>query len=211
MIEYLILAYAPALFIMWYVYHKDRIEPEPKRYVVATFLIASTVSPLIAMIFEAPFPQELAAFVAPFIEEPAKLLAVYFPYRRRQMDGIMDGVVYGVAAGLGFAAFENLMYGISYGSEVAMIRAFLTPIAHSTFTALSGVGLGLKAEGKTLSVKPYLAMAMMFHLWWNVSAVMSFMTLAMFAANLAVLYSLIRLGMREDVQKIEYYIMRRKI
>ncbi|WP_457591566.1 PrsW family intramembrane metalloprotease [Geoglobus sp.] len=209
MLEYLILAYTPALFIMWYVYHKDRIEPEPKRYVVATFLIASTVSPLIALIFESPFPAGMAFLVAPFVEEPAKLLAVYLPYRRRQMDGIMDGVVYGVSAGLGFAAFENLMYGLSYGSEVAVMRAFLTPIAHATFTSLSGVGLGLKSEGKTSSVIPYLILAMFFHLWWNISALISLATLAMFAANIAVLYTLIRLGMREDIQKIEYYIMRK--
>ncbi|WP_456370934.1 PrsW family intramembrane metalloprotease [Geoglobus sp.] len=209
MLDYIILAYAPALFIMWYVYNKDKIEPEPKRYVIATFLIASTLSPLIALVFESPFPAGIAFLIAPFVEEPAKLLAVYLPYRRRQMDGIMDGVVYGVSAGLGFAAFENLMYGITYGSEVALIRAFLTPIAHATFTSLSGVGLGLKSEGKTTSVVPYLILAMFFHLWWNLSALMSLATIAMFAANTAVLYTLIRLGMREDVQKIEYYIMRK--
>ncbi len=209
MLDYIILAYAPALFIMWYVYNKDRIEPEPKRYVIATFLIASTLSPLIALVFESPFPAGISFLIAPFVEEPAKLLAVYLPYRRRQMDGIMDGVVYGVSAGLGFAAFENLMYGITYGSEVALIRAFLTPIAHATFTSLSGVGLGLKSEGKTTSVVPYLILAMFFHLWWNLSALMSLATIAMFAANIAVLYTLIRLGMREDVQKIEYYIMRK--
>lgn len=209
MLEYLILAYAPALFIMWYVYHKDRIEPEPKRYVVATFLIASTVSPLISLMFESPFPAGIAFLIAPFVEEPAKLLAVYLPYRRKQMDGIMDGVVYGVSAGLGFAAFENLMYGLSYGTETALLRAFLTPVAHATFTSLSGVGLGLKSEGKTSSVIPYLILAMFFHLWWNLSVLISFATVAMFAANLMVLYTLIRLGMREDVQKIEYYIMRK--
>ena len=209
MLDYIILAYAPALFIMWYVYNKDKIEPEPKRYVIATFLIASTLSPLIALVFESPFPAGIAFLIAPFVEEPAKLLAVYLPYRRKQIDGIMDGVVYGVSAGLGFAAFENLMYGITYGSEVALIRAFLTPIAHATFTSLSGVGLGLKSEGKTTSVVPYLILAMFFHLWWNLSALMSLATIAMFAANIAVLYTLIRLGMREDVQKIEYYIMRK--
>lgn len=37
-------AYAPTLAILWYFYHKDKYEPEPKRYVVATFLLGATLS-----------------------------------------------------------------------------------------------------------------------------------------------------------------------
>ncbi len=209
MIEYLILAYSPALFIMWYVYHKDRIEPEPKFYVLVTFLFGSLISTSLSILVERSMSEFQVFILAPFVEEIAKMLALLIPYRRGMFDGIMDGVVYGVAAGLGFASFENLIYGVSYGFETAMIRAFLTPIAHSAFTSITGVGFGLKSEGKTSSIFPYLILASMFHLAWNTSAITGVFTLTLFGANILLLYILIKIGMREDVQKIEQYIIRK--
>ncbi|MBE8539237.1 PrsW family glutamic-type intramembrane protease [Geoglobus acetivorans] len=204
-----ILSYAPALFLLWYVYSKDRIESEPKRYVVAVFLASSTVSTTLALLLEQITPAILTFYLAPFIEEFTKFLALLIPYWKKQMDGVMDGVVYGVAAGLGFASFENLMYGLSFGQDVALTRAFLTPVAHSTFTAITGVGLGLKAEGKTSSVLPYLITGSFFHLWWNFSALNGLWVIPMLITNAFVLYSLIKLGMKEDIEKIEYYLLRK--
>ncbi len=209
MLEFFILGYAPALFIMWYVYHKDRIEPEPKIYVILTFLFSSIISTSLAMFLEKPLTGIYLFIFAPFIEEFTKMFALLIPYRRRMFDGVMDGVVYGVAAGLGFASFENLVYGLSYGYETALIRALLTPVAHSAFTSITGVGLGLRSEGKTASVIPYLVLAGLFHLAWNISAMTGVFTLTLFGANLLILYILIKIGMREDVQKIEQYIIRK--
>ncbi len=209
MLELFILGYAPALFIMWYVYHKDRIEPEPKIYVVLTFLFASLISTSLAMLLEKPLSGIYVFIFAPFIEEFTKMLALLIPYRRKMFDGVMDGVVYGVAAGLGFASFENLVYGLSYGYGTALIRAFLTPVAHSAFTSITGVGFGLKSEGKTSSILPYFVLASLFHLVWNVSALTGAFILTLFGANLLLLYVLIKIGIREDVQKIEQYIIRK--
>ncbi len=209
MIDYLILGYAPSLFLMWYIYHKDRIEPEPKLYVIATFLFASLISTTLAIALEKPLDKFSAFIFAPFIEEFTKMLALILPYKRRMFDGVMDGVVYGVASGLGFASFENLIYGLSYGYETAVVRAFLTPVAHSVFTSITGVGFGLKSEGKTSSVVPYFLFAGILHLIWNTSALTGVFTLTLFGANLLILYILIKIGMREDVQKIEEYIIRK--
>ncbi len=208
MLIYLFLAYAPTLFMLWYVYHKDKIEPEPKLYVIITFIFSSTVSPGVSAVVEY-FLLSHSLFVAPFVEEFAKFLAILIPYKRGQMDGIMDGVVYGVSAGLGFSAFENLVYGLSFGKEIAIVRAILTPIAHSAFTSLSGVGLGLKAEGKTKSVFPYLLVASLLHLAWNLSAIQGYFLPLLITFNILLIYIFIRLGMREDVEKVEYYLMRK--
>lgn len=39
--------------------------------------------------------------MAGIVEEPAKALAIRYPFAAGQIDGIMDGLVYGVAAALG--------------------------------------------------------------------------------------------------------------
>ncbi len=208
-----LMALSPSIALLWYIYTKDRIEPEPRKYVVATFLFSATVSPLIALILEPLLPHTWfwIAFGAALIEEPAKLLAVYIPYRMRQMDGIMDGVVYGVAAGVGFAATENIIYGLGFGVGTTFIRGFFTPIAHATFTAISAVGLGLMSEGLARSVNPYLATAILLHTTWNLTAFYlgDLYSVAVLILNIAVLVFLIRVGMAEDRRKLDYYLLKR--
>ena len=208
-----LMAFSPSIALLWYIYTRDRIEPEPRKYVVATFLFSATISPLIALVTEPILPHTgfWIAFGAAVIEEPAKLLAVYIPYRMKQMDGIMDGVVYGVAAGVGFAATENIIYGLGFGLGTTFIRGFFTPIAHATFAAISAVGLGLMSEGLARSVKPYLATAILFHAAWNLTAFYlgDIYSIAILLMNIGVLVFLIRAGIAEDRQKLDYYLLKR--
>ncbi len=211
MIEVFVFSVSPALFLLWYFYHKDKIEPEPKLYVIATFAFGATVSPLLSSIFSFPFtPLPFAAvFIAPVFEEVFKLLAIYIPFRRRQIDGVMDGVVYGVAAGLGFATTENIIYGLSFGENVVLLRAIFTPVAHATFTAVSGVGVGLIAEGKTNNVLPFLITAITLHSIWNFFALIYFpFNIVLLVLNILLLRKLVEIGLREDMEKIRYYLSR---
>src|SRR5207244_13024377 len=50
-----------------------------------------------------------ALIVAPIVEEAAKGLGVR--EGRPEIQGLLDGLVYGAAAGLGFSATETLIYG----------------------------------------------------------------------------------------------------
>jgi len=223
-------AYGPALAILWYFYHKDRYEPEPKRYVITTFLLGATLSVGIAYILESiltlggmiqpllPTTAFYTALVAGIVEEPAKALAIRWPFKAGQMDGIMDGVVYGVAAGLGFAATENFLYGLGWGPGVTVERAFLTPFAHATWSAIIGVGYGLKAEGKIESVTPYFLLAMFLHFIWDYYAFLSKMVPAynillvfFIAVNISLLRYLLMLGEEEERNKLllYYWIKRR--
>ena len=208
-----LMAFSPSIALLWYIYTKDKIEPEPRRYVVATFLFSATVSPLVALILEPLLPHSgfWIAFGAALIEEPAKLLAVYIPYRMRQMDGIMDGVVYGVAAGVGFAATENIIYGLGFGLKTTFIRGFFTPVAHATFTSIAAVGLGLMSEGLAKSVKPYLTTAILLHAAWNLTALYlgDFSSVTILGIDVLILFSLLRAGMAEDRRKLDYYLLRK--
>ena len=211
MIEIIIFSISPTFFLLWYFYHKDRIEPEPKIYVLAVFLLGATVSPLISTILSLPFAFSpyTPVLIAPIFEEASKLLAAYVPYKRKQMDGVMDGVVYGVAAGLGFATTENIIYGLSFGENVVFLRAIFTPIAHATFTAVSAVGLGLMAEKKVNTVLPFLVTAIVLHSIWNFFALIYFpFNAVLLVLNILLLRKLVEIGLREDMEKMEYYLSR---
>jgi len=218
--EIVFFAYTPALIILWYFYHKDRYEPEPRRYVIGTFILGGTLSVGIAYVLESiltvggmikpilPTTAFYVALVAGLVEEPAKALAVRWPYKAGQMDGIMDGLVYGVAAGLGFAATENFLYGLGWGVAVTVTRAFLTPFAHGTWTAIIGVGYGLKAEGQIESVGRFYALAILLHFIWDYFAFLSatipaynIMLIFLLMVNLAILRYFLLLGEEEDIRK----------
>lgn len=102
----------------------------------------------------------------PVVEECAKglaLLAAFLVLRRlaRRMDvslfeGVMDGIVYGAAVGLGFAFTEDFFYfverarqeGVNAALHVFVDRRdFFGPamLHHPLFTAAFGAGLGLAA------------------------------------------------------------------
>ncbi|WP_456397064.1 PrsW family intramembrane metalloprotease [Thermococcus sp.] len=218
-------AYVPALVIMWYFYHLDKYEPEPKKYVLGTFLLGATLSVGIAFILETlltprwirgyailPASAFYLALVAGIVEEPAKALAIRLPFKAGQMDGIMDGVVYGVAAGLGFAATENMLYGLGYGAAITVTRAFLTPFAHGSWSAIVGVGYGLKSEGKIHSLTNYFLLAIGLHFLWDYYAFMSaglpqynIMLIFLLFINLILLRYFVILGQREDMEKQWWY------
>ncbi len=222
-------AYTPALIILWYFYSRARFTPRPKSYVLGTFLLGATLSVGIALLFESllvprwgfwgflfPTSAFYLALVAGVVEEPAKALAVYLlPYLRGRINGMLDGLVYGVAAGLGFAATENFLYGMGYGLHVTMARALMTPFAHATWAGIVGVGLGLKAEGKVDSVWNFLLTAMMLHFTWDYFAFLSMVApiydtvlLFLLILNLSILRHLLILGEAEEINKWWYYYLR---
>ena len=69
----------------------------------------------------------------------AALLAAPHP---RRMERLSAGITYTIAAGLGFAAAENIAYGISYGLVAALARGVTAVPAHVLHPALVGVALG---------------------------------------------------------------------
>ena len=89
-------------------------------------------------------------FVVGLIEEAAKILGVLFIVRRMRHDSELDGLILGAAAGMGFAALESTGYAfsaflrsggnLSFIVAVTLLRGFLAPIGHGTWTAiLAGV------------------------------------------------------------------------
>lgn len=155
MLTLLIAAVAPALILLWYVYHKDT-EPEPTRLIakgfffggLATFVSTLISGPLLVAGIITHEPADIVegiklAFLGAAIpEECAKLLMLWLLLRRNPFfDERYDGIVYAASVGLGFAAFENLLYVVSAGAgwfDVAVTRALYAVPGHFGFAVAMG-------------------------------------------------------------------------
>lgn len=91
-----------------------------------------------------------AFFVVAPLEQGAKALAVFPASRTRSFSGPRDGVLFGVAAALGFVTAHDAKLVLALGaSEIDAVRVLLAAPAHAFFGAAWGYVLGREAkEGK---------------------------------------------------------------
>ena len=178
----------------------DRWEPEPPRLLLVAFLWGACFATLAALILNSS--AELATsstlgdvssvfaavLVAPWVEEFMKgaFLLGLLLFRRREFDGVLDGIVYAGVVAAGFAFTENILYlGQAFASgatgqgggvlTVLIMRGVFSPFAHPLFTSMIGIGLGIASNAKTVLVRlaaplaGYL-LAVFLHACWNASA-----------------------------------------
>ena len=149
-LELVAVALAPIVFLAWFIYTRDRYEREPRRLIVKTFLLGAilvipvVVAELLGSMFLPPSTDPVALFlhfllVVALVEESSKYLAVRASaYSSPEFNEPMDGLVYGAIAGLGFAAPENLMYVLSRGVGLGIIRAVLSVPGHALWGSIIG-------------------------------------------------------------------------
>lgn len=174
----------------------DRYEPEPLPLLVLTFLwgagaatafaliVNSTGQALISHSFGSRVGELFGSTIsAPIVEETAKATALFaiYKWRRTELDGVLDGIVYAVMVGLGFAFTENVLYyskALAESQDVLagtfFVRGILSPFAHPLFTSITGIGFGLatrsRHDGRGLWVLLGLLGAIVLHGLWNSSA-----------------------------------------
>lgn len=160
------IALVPAAVWLSFFYQQDRLEPEPKGYVLAVFvlggLLASAVGlPLTQSVFRTHEWLGLSLWanllgsvlVVGFAYEFLKYAAVrYFVYPLDEFDERVDGIVYGTAAGLGFATAINIQYVVRSGGvdlAAGIIHVVVTALAQASFAGVTGYFLGrLKFEAR---------------------------------------------------------------
>jgi RsiW-degrading membrane proteinase PrsW (M82 family)/CRP-like cAMP-binding protein len=90
--------------------------------------------------------ETLTRITAPIIEEILKALVLIYLIRQPRFRYIVDGAVYGIAVGIGFALSENLfIYLPGAGDAVlatAISRTLSTSLMHATASGLVGISLG---------------------------------------------------------------------
>src|SRR6266508_1259217 len=147
---------------------------------VLVLIISAFVPPLVFMAWirnTAPTIAIGAFVVAPIAEEAAKGLGVR--PGRPQTQALLDGLVYGAAAGLGFSATENLLYGVealvnpnggaSASLLVIAIRSFSSSFLHASSTAVLGYGIAKTwLTHRTWAFLPFYIIAVIMHATFNV-------------------------------------------
>ena len=174
----------------------DRYEPEPRSLLLLGLgwgAFVATSAALVLQIFDHFLMDATRAFegtvVAPLTEEAAKglfvLLLLFF--RRRELDGVLDGIVYAGMVGIGFAFTENILYltsaylgehgaagGLGDAVQLFVLRCVFSPFAHPFFTAFTGIGIGIAVTARShlarfLAPVGGYAIAVVLHGMWNAS------------------------------------------
>lgn len=121
----------------------DRYDREPLHLVVGVFLWGALAAPVFAVFASSALAAGLGfdttsmvIWVGPFIEEATKALGVILVVLvSKEFDNPTDGLVYGTAAGLGFAATENLVYTLAGVGESAIGGTILLVVVRTALAA----------------------------------------------------------------------------
>jgi protease PrsW len=174
----LFLGFVPMFFFAAFVYWLDRYEKEPKILLGATFFWGMVIAAGGAFIINTAFGMGIYIFtgsegaaeigttsiIAPFVEEFLKgvAVAIVFFFFYREFDSILDGIIYGGIAALGFAATENTIYIFRNGYQeggwsglflLAFIRTIIIGWQHPFYTAFTGIGFAVARINKNIWIK----------------------------------------------------------
>lgn len=195
----LIVAFVPAIIYMLWIRSAEIHEREPFLAIEGVFIYGLVVALGLAFILELvainvivgftggemrPGVQNiiLALVLAPVIEEFTKLTGVFVVSRR--LTEPENGLVYGAAVGLGFAAGENVLYytdSLVAGVEIFVItviaRTITSTLLHTSASAIAGFGVSRsmcfrKWYGTPRSWIPYYLAAVLIHAVFNFLAIL---------------------------------------
>jgi RsiW-degrading membrane proteinase PrsW (M82 family) len=185
----------PLVFAAW-IRNTARHGKEPWRFVLKAFVWGAVFSVGVALIsnlvltvtlgqigpltdflarrFADPLIVIAVVIAAPIGEEAAKGLGVRAG--RPEIQRLIDGLVYGAAAGLGFSATENFLYGILAlfrgGATASLVeiavRSFSSSFLHASATAAVGYGLAKSwLTRRAGAVLPFYFLAVIMHATFN--------------------------------------------
>jgi RsiW-degrading membrane proteinase PrsW (M82 family) len=185
-------AFLPPLFYVAWVRNQERYHREPWGSVLKAFgwgasgaiVLTLIISVIVAEPSEALKPVVVssavygAVVVAPIVEEAAKALGLRWVNDRHVE--VEDGFIYGAAAGLGFSATENVVYGISALVDggvtglvtTLVIRAISSSFLHATASGVLGYAIWKHRAGEsTVMAIPLLYLgAVAVHSAFNLAA-----------------------------------------
>jgi hypothetical protein len=162
-----VLALVPAFIWMAFFYLQDRLEPEPKGYIVGVFLLGALLAsavgiPLVENLFRVSnwiYSDTLTTIlgsilVVGFVQEFLKYAAVrYSVFPSAEFDEATDGVIYATAAGLGYATVLNIQFVIANGG-VALGSSVIRMVSPATSSGVPS--LNRNPGGGCLVVLPWL-------------------------------------------------------
>ncbi len=161
----IVVAGIPAALWLGFFYLQDRHEPEPKELVAGVFALGALIAgPMADFLLAQLAPAQplqvagLSAFsldhmiravlVVGLAQELCKYVVVrYTIYTSREFDEPMDGVVYMMAAGTGFAVWRNYHGLQDLGDQSVLLSTgaamvVVTTLAHASFAGALGYVMG---------------------------------------------------------------------
>jgi len=194
-----VVAFVPAVIYLFPLIWLDRYDPEPIWLLGLAFAWGALVAVIVSFVINTFFGIAVgiavspeagqavgAVLSAPIFEEGSKglglvILLIFF---RKYFDDILDGIVFGGVIALGFATVENVLYygrALGEGGFAALVviffmRGILSPFAHVSFTAMTGIGCGIARESHNKAVRFIMPVvgyfgAVALHAIWNGMAV----------------------------------------
>ncbi|MDP9491116.1 MAG: PrsW family intramembrane metalloprotease [Actinomycetota bacterium] len=153
----------------------DRYEPESYRLLLMTFLWGAGVAAFLAgflngagtSIVVESLGEDTGEFYggsisAPIVEEGLKGSVLFILWwRTTAINSVLDGIIFALMSGLGFAFVEEISYYSQEAAEGGFPAAFthfigrglLLGLMHPVFTALTGIGIGLAVISQRNAVK----------------------------------------------------------
>jgi RsiW-degrading membrane proteinase PrsW (M82 family) len=202
----ILVAFLPSVIYLIWIRNTEKYSREPYGMLLKLFLFGAVLSVVIAIILEVVLASLfneniervyeylgehpsipmliLVCVIAPFVEEITKALGVFRARKKGMIRELENGIVYGAAVGLGFAATENLLYestayltdGVGAWIATSIVRSLSSALLHATSSSVVGLGIARSAmQGR--SWLPYYFVAVAMHSAFN------------FAASFGVLYS----------------------
>lgn len=210
-IWYIIIALIPGIFWVWF-YRRNDNNPEPRKLILKVF-VAGMVITLPAIVFE-----YAAEFFFPFINAKSIITVIisslfivapieeYLKYyvvkrvalKNKAFDEPIDGVIYGVVAGLGFASLENLIVISAEGQGIIILRFATATLMHAITTGIVGYYLSMNKFSENNSkntVWKGLLIAIVLHGLYN-SIVSTQTTLTLFVLIIFLITMYIILAIR---------------
>jgi protease PrsW len=177
----------PVAFVT-YVYQRTQVKDIPIATIAVTVFLGGAIGLILAGLLEYATLRELGYLQllgVSTIEESAKLVIPVALYLRGHHRSEADGLLFGVASGMGFAAMESMGYGLvsflqSQGSIGALqltllVRALFAPVGHAAWTGLACAVIWRERQraGRNVlnwAVVGAFLVAVLLHTAWNTMA-----------------------------------------
>jgi protease PrsW len=173
-------AMIPGLAISFWIYRKDKYEKEPRHLLLACFIwgCVSTIPAIIGQMKFKHLENEnslvqtfiFSFFIIALTEELSKFFFLrFYAYPKDAFNEPLDGIVYAVMVGMGFATLENVLYTFNSGSAgwgTAFSRALTAVPAHGVFAVVMGSYVGLAKfvpEKRNVYMLQGILLAIFFH------------------------------------------------
>lgn len=154
----------PPIIWLWFWLKEDAKNPEPKKYILLTFIVGM-LSAFIVILIEQVIIQNTVRYslysllLLSGTEEISKYIFAYWTVLRKKVtDEPIDAVIYMITIALGFAAAENFLYlleifsdGINlHGVIMTNMRFIGATVLHTTSSAIIGASIALSYYKKNL-------------------------------------------------------------